>query len=111
MYMKKVFIFFLSAVFSLSAFAQISVSGTVIDADNSEPLIGVSIIEQGTTNGVVTDLDGNFSLTVSTNAVLQLSYVGYKTEDVKIGKNHNLGTIELKPEAVGLQDVTVKTES
>ena len=105
--MKKVFIFFLSVVCSLTTFAQISVSGTVIDADNSEPLIGVSIIEQGTSNGVVTDFDGNFSLKVANNAVLQLSYVGYKTEEVKIGKSHNLGSIKLRPEAVGLKDVTI----
>ena len=107
MYMKKVFIFFLSVVCSLTTFAQISVSGTVIDADNSEPLIGVSIIEKGTSNGVVTDFDGNFSLSVSTNAVLQLSYVGYTTQEIKVGKKTNLGTIELVAEVVGLEDVTV----
>ena len=107
MYMKKIFIFCLSAVVSLATFAQTSVSGTVIDAENSEPLIGVSIIEKGTSNGVVTDFDGNFSLSVSTNAVLQLSYVGYTTQEINVSKKTNLGTIELKPEAVGLEDVTI----
>ena len=107
MYMKKIFIFCLSAVVSLATFAQTSVSGTVIDAENSEPLIGVSIIEKGTSNGVVTDFDGNFSLSVSTNAVLQLSYVGYTTQEIKVGKKTNLGTIELAAEVVGLEDVTV----
>ena len=107
MYMKKVFIFCLCAVVSLATFAQTSVSGTVIDAENSEPLIGVSIIEKGTSNGVVTDFDGNFSLSVSTNAVLQLSYVGYTTQEIKVGKKTNLGTIELVAEVVGLEDVTV----
>ena len=105
--MKKIFIFCLSAVVSLATFAQTSVSGTVIDAENSEPLIGVSIIEKGTSNGVVTDFDGNFSLSVSTNAVLQLSYVGYTTQEIKVGKKTNLGTIELVAEVVGLEDVTV----
>ena len=107
MYMKKIIIFCLSAVVSLATFAQTSVSGTVIDAENSEPLIGVSIIEKGTSNGVVTDFDGNFSLSVLTNAVLQLSYVGYTTQEIKVGKKTNLGTIELVPEVVGLEDVTV----
>lgn len=107
MYMKKIFIFCLSAVASLATFAQTSVSGTVIDAENSEPLIGVSIIEKGTSNGVVTDFDGNFSLSVSTNAVLQLSYVGYTTQEIKVGKKTNLGTIELAAEVVGLEDITV----
>ena len=91
---------------SIAISAQ-SISGTVIDADNNEPLIGVSILEVGTSNGIVTDLDGNFSLTVQEGAKLQLSYVGYVTQEIKVGKRIHLGTIELKPEAVGLQDVTV----
>ena len=84
-----------------------TIGGTIIDADSSEPLIGVSILEVGTTNGIVTDLDGNFSLTVQEDARLQLSYVGYETREIKVGKRTHLGTIELKPEAVGLQDITV----
>jgi outer membrane cobalamin receptor len=84
-----------------------TIGGTIIDADSSEPLIGVSILEVGTTNGIVTDLDGNFSLTVQEDARLQLSYVGYETLEIKVGKRTHLGTIELKPEAVGLQDITV----
>ena len=107
MYMKKIFIFCLSAVVSLAAFAQTSVSGTIIDAENNEPLIGVSIIEKGTSNGVITDFDGNFSISVSTNAVLQLSYVGYTAQEINVGKKTNLGMIELVAEVVGLEDVTV----
>ena len=104
--MKKVLLILFCALVSIAISAQ-TVSGTVIDADNNEPLIGVSILEVGTTNGVVTDFDGNFSLTVQEGAKLQLSYVGYETQEVKVGKHSNLGTVELKPEAVGLQDVTV----
>ena len=104
--MKKVLLFLFCALVSIAISAQ-TVSGTVIDADNNEPLIGVSILEVGTTNGVVTDFDGNFSLTVQEGAKLQLSYVGYETQEIKVGKHSNLGTVELKPEAVGLQDVTV----
>ena len=55
-----------------------NVKGTVVDK-NGEPLIGVSIVEKGTTNGTVTDLDGNYTLTVQTaNPVLLFSYVGYQ---------------------------------
>ncbi len=104
--MKKVLLFLFCAMVSIAISAQ-SISGTVIDADNNEPLIGVSILEVGTSNGIVTDLDGNFSLTVQEGAKLQLSYVGYVTQEIKVGKRIHLGTIELKPEAVGLQDVTV----
>ena len=104
--MKKTLLFLLGVIASTAMFAQsIAVTGTVIDADNKEPLIGVSVLEVGTTNGVVTDLDGNFTLSVKNGATLQLSYVGYNTEEV-VAKS-NLGTIELQPEAVGLQDVTV----
>ena len=104
--MKKALMFLLSVMVSATIFAQsVTVTGTVIDADNNEPLIGVSVLEVGTTNGIVTDLDGNFTLSVTSGAKLQLSYVGYNTQEV-MAKN-NLGTISLKPEAVGLQDVTV----
>ncbi len=57
---------------------KITVQGTIVDA-NDEPLIGVSILEKGTTNGTVTSLDGAFTLSVSSSAQLEISYVGYKT--------------------------------
>ena len=98
--------FLLGAMASVAMFAQ-SVTGTVIDSDSKEPLIGVSILEVGTSNGVITDLDGNFQLNLTAGATLQLSYVGYETQEINVGKKTNLGTLELKPEAVGLEDVTV----
>ena len=66
----------LCAVIMMYAQAQ-KVTGLVLDAKTQEPLIGVSVLELGTTNGVVTDLDGNFTLSVQPNAKLQLSYIGY----------------------------------
>ena len=65
---------------SVAAFAQISVNGTVIDATNDEPIIGASILEVGTTNGTITDFDGNFNLSVQVGAKLAISYMGYKTQ-------------------------------
>ena len=62
-----------------SAFAQsITIHGTVSDENLREPLIGVSILEQGTQNGTVTDFDGNFVLEVQEGATLLVSYIGYK---------------------------------
>ena len=68
---------------SLSASAQqITASGQILDAQK-EPLIGVSVQEKGTSNGAITDLDGNFTLNVKQNAILIFSYVGYKSQEVK----------------------------
>ena len=61
----------------LAAFAQTTVQGTVLDAANGEPIIGASILEIGTTNGTITDWDGNFTLTVQSGAKLAISYMGY----------------------------------
>ena len=66
---------------SAAAFAQLAVQGTVVDIENGEPVIGASILEIGTTNGTITDFDGNFSLTVQPGAKLQISYMGYKTQE------------------------------
>jgi len=63
-----------------AAYAQITVNGTVIDAANDEPIIGASILEVGTTNGTITDFDGNFTLSVQVGAKLSISYMGYKTQ-------------------------------
>ncbi len=71
------FVFFLLC--STVMLAQNKVSGTVLDA-TGEPLIGVSVLEEGTSNGVITDFDGNFSLTVKQGAKLTFSYVGYTSQ-------------------------------
>ncbi len=81
--MKRFPAILLSLILAVSAFADINVKGKVIDADGSEPLIGVSILVQGTTQGTVTDFDGNFELVVPDKAVLQFSYIGYKTIEVR----------------------------
>ena len=66
------------------AISQVNVSGNVSD-DRGEALIGVNIVEDGTSNGTVTDFDGNYSLSVSnTNAELTFSYTGYTTSTVNI---------------------------
>ena len=82
------------------------VSGNVLDAKTGETLIGVSVLEVGTTNGMITDLDGNFSITVQDGAQLQLSYVGYQTLTLPAKKGH-LGIIQMEPEAITLEDVTI----
>lgn len=85
---------------------KIAVSGTVKDK-NGEPLIGVSVVEKGTTNGMITDLDGNFGLSVSSpEAVLEFSYVGYNPVSVKVG-DRTFFAIEMGESTQNLDEVVV----
>lgn len=90
--MKKIFTFLILTVFGLSVFAQnYSVSGKVTDAEGDEELIGASVVVKGSTNGVITDIDGNYQLNVESNdAILQISYVGYVTQEIKIGNQTSI---------------------
>ena len=90
--------------------AQTTVRGQIIDAETQEPLIGATVIEEGTQAGTVTDMDGKFSLKVSTGKAIQLKYIGYEDHNVKVnakGGNVNLGQITMKSNSVNLKDVVV----
>ncbi|MDO5981822.1 SusC/RagA family TonB-linked outer membrane protein [Flavivirga spongiicola] len=85
---------------------QISVKGTVVDT-NGQPLPGANIIEKGTTNGVQTDFDGNFSLNVAdTNAILIISYLGFFPQEITIN-NQTVINVTLQTDASGLDEVVV----
>lgn len=81
------------------------IKGTVVD-ESKQPVIGANIVVEGTTNGTITDLDGNFSLQVPENAELRVSYIGYLDQKVKVGKNTALHII-LKEDAQALDEVIV----
>ena len=81
-----------------------TVTGYVGDSEGA--LVGVTVLEKGTSNGTVTDLDGNFSLNVSQGASLVFSYVGYVTQEVKVGDQSNLRII-LEEEGKSLNEVIV----
>lgn len=90
----------------LWGFAQgITVKGTVID-NTGEPVIGANVTEKGTTNGMITDLDGRFSLSVQKNATLVISYIGYITQEIPVKGNADL-KITLKEDAKALEEVVV----
>ena len=91
-------------VTGMSAFAQLSVQGTVIDAANGEPIIGASVLEIGTTNGTITDFDGNFTLNVQPGAKLAISYMGYKTQELAAAASMN---VLLGEDAELLEEVVV----
>ena len=82
-----------------------AIQGKVIDA-NGDPLIGVNLIEVGTTNGTITDIDGNFALNVSPNATLKVSYTGYKDVTVAVKGKKNL-TITMEEDTQALEEVVV----
>lgn len=83
---------------------KITVQGSVVDA-KGEPLIGVSILEKGTTNGTITDFDGNFTLSVSKGATLEISYIGYKT--LSLTAKPDFGKITMKEDTEVLDEVVV----
>ena len=60
----------------------IAITGVVLDASD-EPIIGASVVEKGTTNGGITDINGRFTLNVRPGAILKISYVGYQPQEVK----------------------------
>lgn len=85
---------------------NITVKGTITDGTNGETLIGASVIEKGTTNGVITDYDGNFQINVPANAVLEMSYVGYIKKEVTV-TNAGPYKITLLPDNQQLDEVVV----
>ena len=97
---NKTFLLVLLAAFSMTMHAQIT--GTVLEASTDFPIIGASVIEVGTTNGVITDFDGNFVLNVAEGAQIQISYVGFaaKTVAAKDGM-----VVKLEEDTYVLQEV------
>ena len=86
--------------------SQITVTGTVTDADEGTTLPGVNIQAKNTGIGTITDVDGNYSITVPENAVLLFSYIGYATQEVEIG-NRTVINIALEPQTELLEEIVV----
>lgn len=84
--------------------SESAVSGTV--SDQTGPVIGASVIEKGTTNGTMTDNDGHFTLTVSKGAVIEISSIGYKTQEITVGAQTNF-TVTLSEDNEFLDEVVV----
>jgi TonB-linked SusC/RagA family outer membrane protein len=83
-----------------------TVSGIVTSVTDNEPLIGVSVLVKGTTNGTVTDLDGRYSLSASQGQTLVFSYIGYVSQEIKVGANGTLN-VALKEDTETLDEVVV----
>lgn len=84
---------------------QKAISGTITD-DLGEPIIGANVVEAGTTNGTITDLDGKFTLNVSPNATIVISYIGYVEQKLVVGNRTDF-SISLKEDSQSLEEVVV----
>ena len=103
--LKRITTAFVILLLGWNAMAQRTVTGKVTD-QSGEPLVGATIIEQGTSNGTVTDIDGNFSLQVQDNAVLVFSSIGFGTIVETVGSRTNI-TIKMKEDVTQLGEVIV----
>jgi len=85
--MKNIFVLCMALIMSFQLMAQQRrISGTIVDSRDRSPMIGANIMEKGTTNGTVTDIDGKFSMEVSSdNSVLVISSIGYRTIEINVG--------------------------
>ena len=103
--MKKI-LFVLTCLFcSAAMMASITVTGTVISAEDGLPVIGASVLEKGTSNGTITDFDGIYELTVADDAVLVFSYVGLSSQELKV--SGPVMDVTLKGDAIAMEEVVV----
>ena len=89
-----------------TVFAQKTISGKINNEKGTEPIVGASIVEKGTTKGTITDFDGNFKLTVADNATLIVSFIGFSSQEIAVGNATTLN-INLAESALRLDDVVV----
>ena len=107
--MKKIKSFLLLMLLSAAstAFAQsVTVNGTVTDAATGDPMSYASVVLKGTRTGVMTDLDGAYSITVPAGGTLVFSSIGYRTEEIVVGSRGTIN-VALEPDAEGLEDVLI----
>jgi len=91
----------LALLISVFGFAQSKITGTIIDSETNEGLPGASILVKGTTNGTITDFNGDFSLSVEGEVTLEISFIGFATSEIKVNpaKKSDIGQFKLDPSA------------
>lgn len=104
--MKTFLLVFVSLFLPVVSFAQKAISGQVLD-NLGQTVIGASVLEKGTSNGTITDLDGRFTLSVAdANSVLVISYIGYSTQEINVGDKTTFDIV-LREDAEQLDEVVV----
>jgi len=91
---------------ALTSFAQQTITGKVTAADDGSGIPGVNILEKGTTNGTVTDFNGNYQISVGANATLVFSFVGYTTQEVSVG-GQSVVNVSMQSDVTALSEVVV----
>jgi len=105
--MKKVYLLLLIIMFTgLIKAQEVTVTGTITTTDLKEALPGANIVEKGTLNGTISDLNGKYSINVKTGAVLQFSFVGYLQQEVPVG-DQSVIDVALDPDLLDLEEVVV----
>ena len=103
--MKKILFVLTCLMLSVAMMANITVTGTVISAEDGLPVIGASVLEKGTSNGTITDFDGMYELTVANDAVLVFSYVGLTSQELKV--SGGVMNVTLQGDAIAMEEVVV----
>lgn len=91
----------------LQAQNKVRITGTITDYRSEEPLIGANVLQKGTDNGVITDMDGSFSLSVPIGSTLVISYMGYSEQEVRVTAKRKVYNISLKEDSELLDEVVV----
>ena len=101
--LKKLFLSFVLLSVSMLMYAQTEINGTVVDT-KGETIIGATVMEKGTSNGTITDFDGNFTIKVKEGAILVFTYIGYQTAELPAQQDMK---VTMKDDAEVLQEVVV----
>ena len=101
--LKKLFLSFVLLSVSMLMYAQTEIKGTVVDT-KGETIIGATVMEKGTSNGTITDFDGNFTIKVKEGAILVFTYIGYQTAELPAQQDMK---VTMKDDAEVLQEVVV----
>lgn len=107
-FMKRLTVLLIIICATINMYAQnVTTSGTILSKQDGLPLPGVTVLQKGTSNGTITDLDGRYSLSVTENSVITVSYVGFKTYEYTATASTNNVNINLEEDNVQIGDVVV----
>lgn len=105
--MKKAILALLVFMYSFASFAQgLQVKGVVTSADDGQPIPGVSVVVKGTTTGIITDIDGNYSVNAKSNSTLVFSFVGMKTQEIPVNSKTVINVV-MSTEQTDIDEVVV----